>query len=199
MARPGQRRQRPGDAALQSHRDGEPERQGEQPGEHRDHGRGDCDRAIQAKSGEIIEFLDGYRVAEATAAAGFGAWIATSDTDCLRGGLRMVQLREAAHAKLFEERIKELGGSAKAEASEELEAFLIGTLGDPDKSDAEKLQTFAARAGDPKVIEQLEGFAARMDADQETQFLLRAVIQDERASLEFLHQACELLCSGSAS
>ena len=148
---------------------------------------------------EIIEFLDGYRVAEATAAAGFGAWIATSDTDCLRGGLRMVQLREAAHAKLFEERIKELGGSAKAEASEELEAFLIGTLGDPDKSDAEKLQSFAARAGDPKVIEQLEGFAARMDADQETQFLLRAVIQDERASLEFLNQACELLCSGSAS
>ena len=148
---------------------------------------------------EIIEFLDGYRVAEATAAAGFGAWIATSATDCLRGGLRVVQLREAAHAKLFDERIKELGGSVKAEASEELEAFLIGTLGDPDKSDAEKLQSFAAQAGDPKGIEQLEGFAARMDADQETQFLLRAVIQDERASIEFLNQACELLCGGSAS
>ena len=43
---------------------------------------------------EIIEFLDGYRVAEATAAAGFGAWIAISDTPCLRGGLRVVQLRE---------------------------------------------------------------------------------------------------------
>lgn len=146
---------------------------------------------------EIIEFLDGYRVAEATAAAGFGAWIATSDTECLRGGLRMVQLREAAHAKLFEERIKELGGSPKAEASEELEAFLIGMLGDPDKSDAEKLQAFAAQAGDPKVIEQLEGFAARMGGDEETQFLLRAVIQDERASVEFLHQACELLCGKS--
>ena len=146
---------------------------------------------------EIIEFLDGYRVAEATAAAGFGAWIATSSTECLRGGLRMVQLREAAHAKLFEERIKELGGSPKAEASEELEAFLIGMLGDPDKSDAEKLQAFAAQAGDPKVIEQLEGFAARMGGDEETQFLLRAVIQDERASVEFLHQACELLCGKS--
>jgi len=148
---------------------------------------------------EIIEFLDGYRVAEATAASGFGAWIATSDTDCLRGGLRMVQLREAAHAKLFEERIKELGGSPKAEASEALEAFLIGTLGDPDKSDAEKLQAFVGQAGDPKVIEQLEGFAARMDGDQETQFLLRAVIQDECASIAFLNQACELLCGGSAA
>jgi hypothetical protein len=143
---------------------------------------------------EIIEFLDGYRVAEATAAAGFGGWIASSDTACLRGGLRVLQLREASHAKLFEERIKELGGSPKAEASEELEAFLLGTLCDPSKSDVEKLQAFAAKAGDPKVLEQLEGFAARMDADQETQFLLRAVIQDERASLEFLNQACELLC-----
>jgi hypothetical protein len=106
----------------------------------------------------------------------------------------VLQLREASHAKLFEERIKELGGSPKAEASEELEAFLLGTLCDPSKSDVEKLQAFAAKAGDPKVLEQLEGFAARMDADQETQFLLRAVIQDERASLEFLNQACELLC-----
>ncbi len=143
---------------------------------------------------EIIEFLDGYRVAEATAATGFGGWIAASDTECLRGGLRVVQLREASHAKLFEERIKELGGSPKAEASEELEAFLLGTLGDSDKSDPEKLQAFAAKAGDPKVLEQLEGYAARMDADQETQFLLRAVIQDERSSLECLNQACELLC-----
>ena len=110
-----------------------------------------------------------------------------------------MQLREAAHAKLFEERIKELGGSAKAEASEELEAFLIGTLGDPAKSDVEKLQSFAARAGDPKVIEQLEGFAARSRNWVSWSASMRAVIQDERASLEFLNQACELLCGGAAS
>ena len=144
-------------------------------------------------SAEIIEFLDGYRVAEATAAAGFGAWIATSDTACLRGGLRVVQLREASHAKLFEERIKELGGSPKAEASEDLESFLLGTLGDAELSDGEKLLTFVDKAGDPKVLTQLEGYAARMDADQESQFLLRAVIEDERASLAFLNQAGELI------
>jgi len=152
------------------------------------------DGSVAMTTSEIIDFLDGYRVAEATAATGLGAWIAASDTDCLRGGLRVVQLREASHAKLFEERIKELGGSPKAEASEELEAFLIGTLGDPDKSDADKLQAFVAQAGDPKVLEQLESLAARMDADQETQFLLRAVIEDERASLALVKQACELLC-----
>jgi hypothetical protein len=146
------------------------------------------------KTSEIVEFLDQYRAAEAMAAAGFGAWVAQSDTACLRGGLRVVQLREAAHARLFEERIKELGGSPKAELPQEAEDFLLGLLGDASKTDAEKLQAFLGRAGDPKVLEQLESQAARMDDDQETQSLLRAVIEDERASLALLRQACELLC-----
>jgi hypothetical protein len=146
------------------------------------------------QTSEIIEFLDHYRAAEAMAAAGFGAWLAQSGTACLRGGLRVVQLREAAHARLFEERIKELGGSPKAELPQEAEDLLLGLLGDGTKSDAEKLQVFLSRAGDPKVIEQLESQAARMDGDQETQSLLRAVIEDERASLALLRQACDLLC-----
>jgi len=145
------------------------------------------------KTSEIIAFLDQYRAAEALAAAGFGAWVAQCDTPCLRGGLRMVQLREAAHARLFEERIKELGGSPQAELPQETEDFLLGVLGDGKQTDAQKLRTFMSRAGDPKVIEQLEAQAARMDHDQETQSLLRAVIEDERASLALLRQACELL------
>jgi hypothetical protein len=147
----------------------------------------------QMTTQEIIEFLDGYRAAEALAATSFGAWIAVSDTACLRGGLRAVQMREAYHARLFEERIKELGGSPKAEMPEAAEAFFAG-LADPDTSDAEKVQCFMAQAGDPKVIDQLEAQAARMNHDEETQFLLRSVIEDERASLALLQQAQELLC-----
>jgi len=141
---------------------------------------------------EVIEFLDGYRAAEAMAANAFGAWIAVSDTPCLRGGLRSVQMREAYHAKLFEERIKELGGSPKAEMDAAAEAFLMG-LGD-DRSDAEKVDAFMSAAGDPKVLEQLEAQAARMGNDEETQFLLRSVIEDERASLALVQQAHALLC-----
>lgn len=141
---------------------------------------------------EIIEFLDGYRAAEAMAASAFGAWIAVSDTPCLRGGLRSVQMREAYHAKLFEERIKELGGSPKAEVDAGAEAFLM-SFGD-DRSDAEKVAAFAGAAGDPKVLEQLEAKAARMGNDEETQFLLRSVIEDERASLALIRQAHEMLC-----
>ncbi len=142
---------------------------------------------------EIIEFLDGYRAAEALAATGFGGWIAASDTPCLRGGLRVVQMREASHARLLEERVKELGGSPKAEMQPEAEEFFL-SYGSSDKTDAEKIQSFMAAAGDPKILDELEAKAARMDHDQETQFLLRSIIEDERASLALLNQAQELLC-----
>jgi len=146
----------------------------------------------QMTTQEVIDFLDGYRAAEATAANAFGAWIAASDTPCLRGGLRSVQMREAYHARLFEERIKELGGSPKAEMDEAGEAFLM-SFGD-DRGDAEKVDTFMKAAGDPKTLEQLEAKAARMNNDEETQFLLRCVIEDERASLALVKQAHEMLC-----
>jgi len=146
----------------------------------------------QMSKAEIIEFLDGYRAAESCAASAFGAWIAVSDTPCLRGGLRAVQMREAYHAKLFEERIKELGGSPKAEMDSQSEEFLM-SLGD-SRSDAEKVDSFMSTAANPKVIEQLEAQAARMAGDEESQFLLRCVIEDERASLALVRQAHEMLC-----
>ncbi len=148
----------------------------------------------QMTTQEVIDFLDGYRAAEAMAASAFGAWIAVSDTPCLRGGLRVVEMREASHAKLFEERIKELGGSPKAEMDEAGETFLMA-FGD-DRSDAEKVDAFMNTAGDPKILVQLEAQAARMNNDEETQFLLRSVIEDERASLALVKQAHELLCGG---
>lgn len=142
---------------------------------------------------ETIEFLDGYRAAEAAAADALGAWIAVSDTPCLRGGLRAVQLREAWHARLFEERIKELGGSPTAELPDGAEAF-FAPLGDQKTSDAQKVEHFMANAGDPAVLDQLDAQAARLGDDEETQFLLRCVIEDERATLGLLRQAQELLC-----
>ena len=148
----------------------------------------------QMTTAELIEFLDGSRAAEALAEVSLGAWIAASDTPCLRGGLRAVQMREGYHARLFEQRIKELGGSPKAELPAEAEEFLMGTLGSTELTDAQKVEAFMAQAGDPAVLDQLESQAARMGNDEETQFLLRCVIEDEKASLALLQQAQELLC-----
>ena len=46
----------------------------------------------------------------------------------------------------------------------------------------------------PAVLEQLSAQADRMTDDEETQFLLRCVIDDERASLALVQQAHEMLC-----
>jgi hypothetical protein len=64
---------------------------------------------------QLLRFLDRFRGGEALGEAGLGAWIASCQTDCLRGGLRTVQLREGFHARLLEQRMKELGGTPEYE------------------------------------------------------------------------------------
>jgi hypothetical protein len=43
------------------------------------------------------------------------------------------------------------------------------------------------------VLQPIADMADRLDSDQETQSLLRTILQDERSTLEFLAGACALL------
>src|SRR5713101_8087347 len=58
----------------------------------------------------IMQLLDEFRCRENFAAEFFNCWIAVSDQECARGGLRVVQQREAYHAQILEARLRELGG-----------------------------------------------------------------------------------------
>lgn len=143
---------------------------------------------------EVLRFLDQFRAGEALGEASLGAWIAVCTTDCLRGGLRTVQMREGMHARLLEERIKELGGSPKAEIPEAIYSQVMADVGDAEKSDAVKLSEFVARFPDiDAALQPIHDLADRLDGDQETQSLLRTIAQDERATLEFTAEACQLL------
>jgi len=65
---------------------------------------------------------------------------------------------------------------------------------DPDKPDARKVQEFVARFPDlDLVLAPIHDLAARLDHDPETQALLRTIAQDERSTLEWFHEACQLL------
>ena len=68
-------------------------------------GKLDASSGSGADASKLIEFLDQFRAGEALGEASLGAWIAVSDTACLRGGLRTVQMREGMHARLLEQRI----------------------------------------------------------------------------------------------
>ena len=143
---------------------------------------------------KLIEFLDQFRAGEALGEASIGAWIEVSSTECLRGGLRTVQQREGMHARLLEARLKELGASPKFEIPEAVYGKAMEDVGDPDKPDAQKLLEFVARFPDPETaLKPLHAIVDRLDHDQETQSLLRTIVQDERSTLEFLMEACQLL------
>jgi hypothetical protein len=58
----------------------------------------------------ILHFLDEYRCAENFAAEYLNRWSEVSDQACVKGGLRAIQQRETYHAKLLEDRLRELGG-----------------------------------------------------------------------------------------
>ena len=141
---------------------------------------------------ELIGFLDQFRAGEALGEASLGAWIAVSDTECLRGGLRTVQMREGMHARLLEQRIKELGGSPSFELPEAVYNAAMTGAGDADKGDAQKVLEFTQQFPDiDKALAKIYEHADR--ADEETQSLLRTIAQDERSTLEFLAEACQQL------
>lgn len=143
---------------------------------------------------EVIRFLDQFRAGEALGEASTGAWIAVSDVDCVRGGLRVVQQREGMHARLLAERIKQLGGSCSYEIPDAIHASAMADVADASKGDAEKVLAFVQRFGDAeKALRPIFELADRLDGDPETQSLLRTIAQDERSTIEFFNEACALL------
>jgi hypothetical protein len=150
--------------------------------------------ASRASTAEVIAFLDQFRAGESLGEASLGAWIEVSDTPCVKGALRTIQMREGSHAALLEQRVKELGGSPTAEVPEAIYDAAMTQSASREKSDTEKVRDFVARFPDvDAALKPIHDLADRLDHDQETQSLLRAIAQDERSTLEFLHDACRQL------
>jgi hypothetical protein len=144
----------------------------------------------------LLDFLDKFRAGEALGEATLGAWIAVSDTACLRGGLRTAQRREGMHAQLLEERLCELGGEPRHEVPAAEREKMMKDYASTEKTDAQKLFEFVQRFPDIDVaLKPIHDIADQLDDDQETQFLLRTIAQDERSTLQFLTDACALLNS----
>lgn len=131
---------------------------------------------------EIIAFLDGYSAGERAGARIIRAWASTCQDASLRGALRVIELREQSHADLLAERVKELGGKATT-SSDGVAADFYAYVGAADKTDADKLREIMRIVPPEQTIDRLEQDAARLAADQETQSLVRAIIEDERSTL----------------
>jgi hypothetical protein len=99
-------------------------------------------------------------------------------------------MREASHARLLRERIKELGGAPRCEVPEPIYHQVMAQSASLDIGDAEKVRAFVARFPDPDLaLAPIRAVADHLDDDPETQSLLRAIAQDERATLELFYAA----------
>ncbi len=150
-------------------------------------------RTYKSERDAIVSFLDKVRAGEANGGEAFARWAAVCRTDCIRSGLRMVAERESYHARVFEQRVLELGGEKRASINEE--GRKVGDyLANPDVSDVEKLQRFASRVGDPKdAVKPIQEFAALIKEDIETREALRLFCEDEFSTATWLHESCAAL------
>jgi hypothetical protein len=150
-------------------------------------------RALESSPRErVIAFLDQFRAGEALSELSLGAWIAVCKDSELRGALRTVQTREGSHARLLGERIKELGGAPCYEIPEPTYTQVMTGSASLEVDDDEKVRAFVARNSDPVLaLASVHAMADRLDDDPETQSLLRAIAQDELATLELFYATAQ--------
>lgn len=142
----------------------------------------------------VMQLLDEFRCRETLGAELFNRWAAVSDQACARGGLRVIQQREAYHAQLLEARLRELGGIPQCTMPAERRDQELALYGSTEKKDAEKLLGLTARLTDPKqTLKYITDVIDQIQEDQQSKELLRSLVQDEMSSITWLKEACALL------
>ena len=142
----------------------------------------------------IVALLDEYRCAENFASEYLHCWNEVSTEECVKGGVRVIQRREAYHAKLLEDRLRELGGSPHCTPTAAQRHKEMAVYAAKDKTDAEKLQYVAEQLTDvPKALSFITNVIDQIQEDQQTKELLRSLVQDEMSSVQWLLEAHQLM------
>ncbi len=146
----------------------------------------------------VMHLLDEFRCGENFASEYLNRWIAVSDQECVKGGLRTVQQRETFHAQLLEARLRELGGVPQCTVPVERREKELQFYASAEKKDLEKLQSIAARIKDPaQVLKPITDVIDQIQEDQQSKELLRTLIDDEMSSIKWLLQACQTLSAAA--
>jgi len=135
----------------------------------------------------VVRFLDDLRAAEGAAAEVLGAWIAVCRLDGLRGALRAIAEREAAHAELLADRLREIGAPCDASLDERVRAGALARFGSRTVPDEEKLALVVARYPDEvSAMRPITAIVEQLDHDVETREILRLVAEGEGATFAWL-------------
>ena len=142
----------------------------------------------------IMHLLDVYRSTEGFVATYLPRWIKVSQHEGVKGGLAVIQQREALHARVMKARLLALGGRPRARVPEERRQKEIPFFGSPECSDVEKLRVLAELFGDPEeFMKPVIDLTAEIQEDQQSKELLLGIIDDERASIRWIKGMYERL------
>ncbi len=146
----------------------------------------------------IMHLLDTYRSTEGFVADYLPKWREVSTHEGLKGGLLTIQQREASHARVLETRLRDLGGEPQAAIPPERQEKEIPFFGSPEKSDVEKLRVLDELFGEPEeFLKPLTELIGQIHEDQQTKELLRTIVDDERASIQWLKEMYHRLSSSA--
>jgi hypothetical protein len=135
----------------------------------------------------ILHLLDEYRCSEGFVSEYLGRWIELSSNEALKGGLRTIREREAAHSRLLETRLRELGGELRAIIPAERREQSLALFASSERSDVDKLQALAVLFADPAdFMKPVTDLMEQIQDDQQSKELLRTIVDDEWASINWL-------------
>jgi hypothetical protein len=135
----------------------------------------------------IVHFLDSYRASEGFVADYLEAWMGVTPDPALQGGLRLLREREAAHARVLETRLRELGAAPHAVVPAERRNATYTRYASATVTDRDKLDGIAELFADPAhFMQPLTDLIAGIEADPCTRELLTTIADDEWASIRWL-------------
>jgi hypothetical protein len=141
----------------------------------------------------IIGFIDQIRANEACSGQAFAKWVRACKTDCIGGGLAMVAERESYHARVFEQRLRELGAEPHAKEVAGVLEF-HDYFADNSMSDGQKLMRLTAGFLNPKeAVKYFFDFADTIKDDLNTKEMIKLYAQDELSSATWLLESCAAL------
>lgn len=142
----------------------------------------------------IAHLLQVYQSTETFNAEYLPKWAKASTDERIRGGLRIVQAREAAHGRLMRQRLQELGEKSFLQVPEERRLRDIPFFASPERGDLEKLRLLTTVLADPdEFFQPITDLMAEIESDPQTTEMLRTILDDEYATTHWFQRMFALI------
>jgi hypothetical protein len=140
----------------------------------------------------LLTVLDQFRAAEESGAETLRKWALLTESAYLVGGLRAAAAREAQHALLLDQRLRELGGVPRAEIPHWLRR-LNAEISDPATEDAVRLAIIVRSLPDADRIAGEVNELTEAAGDPLTTELLRNICADDLVTFRWFVSAHHMI------